>query len=289
MTDSPSVAWACLSCNSPRAVDPCPKCGTALTKPADGWEWPETPDVNRIRALAREVGYAVGVHGTLERDLDLIAVPWVADAVSPFELAQHIAYGLGGAVLDYKTQDKPCGRWSCNINADGWFKLIDLSVMPPIHEVADENGLIDRLKSLSQLLYAEAGEKDGQARQDDLDDAGAVSWAVARLSWAAVPAQEPFMYAYRCVDDAARWKAFRQPLQRRDGTSSPGLPLYTRMDPAVLGQAVDLVGTISTRLNQLYESSRKLRADDARAVRRIGEVAEKVLAILQGESKGDTE
>lgn len=126
-----AVAWACATCNSPRAVNPCPKCGTALTKPADGWDWPRLPDIERIRELAREVGYAVGVHGTLERDLDLIAAPWVADAVTPFELAQHIATGLGGNVLDYKVQDKPCGRWSCSINSDGWFKLIDLSVMPP--------------------------------------------------------------------------------------------------------------------------------------------------------------
>jgi len=49
----PAVAWACKTCNSPRAVDPCQKCGTALTKPADGWEWPGLPDIARIRALAR--------------------------------------------------------------------------------------------------------------------------------------------------------------------------------------------------------------------------------------------
>lgn len=125
-----AVAWACKTCNSPRAVDPCPKCGTALTKPADGWEWPFLPDIDRIRELAREVGYAVGVHGTLERDLDLIAVPWVAEAVGPLELAQHIAVGLGGAVIDYEPQDKPAGRWSCNIHPGGWLKIIDLSVMP---------------------------------------------------------------------------------------------------------------------------------------------------------------
>jgi|GEM_PF-1622544 len=128
---SPSVAWACKTCNSPRAVDPCQKCGTALTKPADGWEWPGVPDISRIRELAREVGYAIGVHGTMERDLDLIAAPWVADAVTPFELAQHIAAGLDGEVVDHIKQDKPCGRWSCNIHTPDWTKLIDLSVMTP--------------------------------------------------------------------------------------------------------------------------------------------------------------
>lgn len=127
-----AVVWACTKCNSPRSIDPCPKCGTPLEKPADGWHWPTLPDVDRIRALAREVGYAVGVHGSLERDLDLIAAPWVETAVSPAELAQHIADGLGGRVVDFEHQDKPCGRWSCNIHTPDWTKMIDLSVMPPI-------------------------------------------------------------------------------------------------------------------------------------------------------------
>lgn len=130
--DGNGVAWACVKCNSTRSVDPCPKCGTALTKPADGWDWPTLPDIDRIRALAREVGYAIGVHGSLERDLDLIAVPWVADAVEPLALAQHIAAGLGGEVIDYQRQDKPCGRWACNIHTPDWTKMIDLSVMPPL-------------------------------------------------------------------------------------------------------------------------------------------------------------
>ena len=44
--------------------------------PESGWEDPALPDINRIRKLAREVGYAVCVHGSLKRDFDLIAVPW---------------------------------------------------------------------------------------------------------------------------------------------------------------------------------------------------------------------
>jgi len=126
-----AVAWSCKACNSPRpGTDTCWKCGGPLKKPADGWEWPGLPDIARIRALAKEVGYAVGVHGSQERDLDLIAAPWVDGAVEPLALAEHIATGLGGQVVDFKNQDKPCGRWSCNIHTPDWTKLIDLSVMP---------------------------------------------------------------------------------------------------------------------------------------------------------------
>lgn len=126
------MLWACTTCGSPRAINPCPKCGSPLKKPAGGWKWPTLPDIDHIRKLAREVGYAIGVHGSLERDLDLIAVPWVEEAVYPLELAKHIANGLRGEVLAYQIQDKPCGRWSCNIHTPDWTKMIDLSVMPPM-------------------------------------------------------------------------------------------------------------------------------------------------------------
>ena len=171
--DGNGVAWACIKCNSPRSEDPCPKCGTALTKPADGWEWPTLPDIDRIRALAREVGYAVGVHGSLERDLDLIAAPWVADAVAPLVLARHIAAGLGGEVVDYQRQDKPCGRWSCNIHTPDWTKMIDLSVMPPLapsHTAVEPVGeLVERLRDIVTEFDNEVADmmsNDGAERAD---------------------------------------------------------------------------------------------------------------------------
>lgn len=43
-----------------------------------------------LREAAREVGYALGVHGSLARDIDLIACPWTSEAVSAFELAKAI-------------------------------------------------------------------------------------------------------------------------------------------------------------------------------------------------------
>lgn len=40
--------------------------------------------------VARRHGYAIGVHGSMSRDLDLIAVPWVESASSPDELLKEI-------------------------------------------------------------------------------------------------------------------------------------------------------------------------------------------------------
>lgn len=48
-----------------------------------------------IRKAAREVGYAIGVHGSLTRDFDLIAVPWVSEAQSPDKLAEAVFKAAG--------------------------------------------------------------------------------------------------------------------------------------------------------------------------------------------------
>lgn len=118
----------CGKCNAPRSTPHCAKCGTETKRAAEGWEEPALPDIERIRELAHQVGYALGVHGTLERDLDLIAAPWVEGAVSAEELISYIAHGLGGHVVDSSV--KPLGRIAANIQLDGWFKLIDISVCP---------------------------------------------------------------------------------------------------------------------------------------------------------------
>lgn len=122
----------CQQCNAPRNGDACHKCGSATQEPCTGWEEPALPPVDRIRELAREIGYAIGEHGTKERDLDLIAAPWTEQAakLTHEEVMQHIADGLGARILDIEW--KALGRRACTIQMDGWFKPIDLSVCPAV-------------------------------------------------------------------------------------------------------------------------------------------------------------
>ena len=92
---------------------------------------PELPPIDRIRELAREVGYAIGVHGTQERDLDLIAAPWIEDAVGNYDLIHYIANGLvfnGEPARVIEIERKPRGRYAASIQLNGWYKIIDLSV-----------------------------------------------------------------------------------------------------------------------------------------------------------------
>ncbi len=48
---------------------------------------------------ARECGYALAIHGSMERDLDLIAVPWIEKPEIPEKLAFEIAVMCKGLLV----------------------------------------------------------------------------------------------------------------------------------------------------------------------------------------------
>lgn len=108
--------------------------------------------VPRLTEIAREHGYALGLHGSLHRDLDLIAVPWVDEVSSPETLIEALRESISGLILPTGTKGgrfdpasgtfveaiiespshKPHGRLAWNIHLDGGL-FIDISVMqiPP--------------------------------------------------------------------------------------------------------------------------------------------------------------
>lgn len=92
----------------------------------------------RIRARGKRLGYAIAVHGTMQRDFDLLAAPWTEKAAKPELLVRSVANMVGGyvigehndhGVLCERPQRKPHGRLSWNI-CWGGRAFIDLSVMP---------------------------------------------------------------------------------------------------------------------------------------------------------------
>ena len=65
----------------------------------------------KIIAAARGCGYAIGLHGSMERDLDLIAVPWIDDFSTKDELAAAINIAACGIKSQsYEWERKPNGR-----------------------------------------------------------------------------------------------------------------------------------------------------------------------------------
>lgn len=101
--------------------------------------------IGPLRAKARELGYALAVHGTLKRDIDLVAAPWAPEAVEAVVLAEALrataAEHNGGVAFQTPVEaddpwhragmpcHKPHGRlcWSFHL---GGGPYIDLSVMP---------------------------------------------------------------------------------------------------------------------------------------------------------------
>lgn len=92
-----------------------------------------------IRESAKSLGYAIGVHGSMLRDLDLIAIPWTSEAVDKDALAGAVQKAACGLVSqNYQWEAKPNGRMAtyfpvCFADFDHGIPSlghIDLSVMP---------------------------------------------------------------------------------------------------------------------------------------------------------------
>ena len=97
--------------------------------PDPRWVDPALPDFRLIWKVARECGYAVGLHGSMKRDCDLIAVPWTDEAVLAFDLIDHLCTALNAKVVG-PVAGKPHGRLGWNLQVDGYVKVIDISVVP---------------------------------------------------------------------------------------------------------------------------------------------------------------
>jgi hypothetical protein len=103
--------------------------------------------VPHLTKVARFYGYALGLHGSMERDLDLIAVPWTDGAAPAETLVEAIREAVDGFIrndpptegnkYDYQTRSpatKPHGRRAWSIYFSGRRFYIDLSVIPRIVE-----------------------------------------------------------------------------------------------------------------------------------------------------------
>lgn len=107
-------------------------------------EWDSRPKfdlmIAPLRAKARELGYSLSVHGTLRRDIDLVACPWIQEAAPPKVLAKALADVVATVDMGYLDVpdpwhdegcpgQKPHGRLVWKIQLGGG-PYIDLSVMP---------------------------------------------------------------------------------------------------------------------------------------------------------------
>lgn len=85
-----------------------------------------------VRKLAWEEGYAIGLHGSFTRDLDMIAVPWERGNHNPEKLIARIVQATGLHNMHSNPGHKPFGRrvWTLTMPEFGDPRFIDLSIMP---------------------------------------------------------------------------------------------------------------------------------------------------------------
>lgn len=91
-----------------------------------------------LAKCARNHGYALAVHGSMLRDVDLVAVPWVRRCKAPSTLLKSlrgIVEAMAGREkvfvrITKKPEKKPHGRlaWSLYFSRDAY---LDISVAPP--------------------------------------------------------------------------------------------------------------------------------------------------------------
>ncbi len=101
-----------------------------------------------LSIVANRHGYALAVHGSLHRDFDLIAVPWIEEASEPLALIKALkkatatvtqAEGFDHLVKDCKPTEKPHGRlaYSLHVTNSGMYGgYLDISVMPKLKSTA---------------------------------------------------------------------------------------------------------------------------------------------------------
>jgi hypothetical protein len=100
------------------------------------------PDYARVFTIARCIawaeGYALVMHGSFTRDLDLVAIPWTVGATDPEHLVKRITLALDDLSLLVKkpgapsqATERPHGRlsWTLTFKAFGDPRFVDLSVV----------------------------------------------------------------------------------------------------------------------------------------------------------------
>jgi hypothetical protein len=86
--------------------------------------------IDRCRKAAELCGYALTVHGTLMRDIDLVAVAWTEDADDIWKFLGVFLAQTGLYV--HSIEAKPHGRIAMTMRgAYGADRDVDLSIIPP--------------------------------------------------------------------------------------------------------------------------------------------------------------
>lgn len=117
-----------------------------------------------MTTIAKAHGYALAVHGSMIRDLDVVAIAWIDNAKPATELVASLMAATGGKLGELEAQEayfqqgspgaKPHGRlcWSLHLSdLYGQGPYVDLSVIPPRPGARDEDMAAHQAKHPQQV------------------------------------------------------------------------------------------------------------------------------------------
>lgn len=98
-----------------------------------------------LKEIAKEHGYNLIVHGSMNRDLDLIAIPWVNEPKPEIEMINAFASWLNGELDKTMIGTLPGGRsnYVINLNRGGYKKNAEGLIIDPLEFVEDPKYYID--------------------------------------------------------------------------------------------------------------------------------------------------
>ncbi len=95
-----------------------------------------------LAQIARKVGYALALHGSMTNDLDLVAIPWIDEAGSPEDLLAALDAAIGWTKDGSASgpERKPHSRlaWIIPLQCGAY---IDLSVMPRMKTILPDQAM----------------------------------------------------------------------------------------------------------------------------------------------------
>lgn len=100
--------------------------------------------IPRFQRKGREHGYNLVVHGSVKRDLDMVAIPWEEEASDRDVLVEAIRGMCHGHISIDSPTYKPHGRVSYAIHLHHRDAYLDLSVVPK--ESEDESDVRDAIR-----------------------------------------------------------------------------------------------------------------------------------------------
>lgn len=95
-----------------------------------------------LKEIGKRYGYNIVLHGSMARDLDLIAIPWSDEIGDTNEMLKEFCDKIGGEIMpEILEHKKPHGRIAkvININRGGYYgelylqdpqTYIDISIIP---------------------------------------------------------------------------------------------------------------------------------------------------------------